>query len=574
MILPESYTAHRGPLDDLPVPVAPGPADAWQRAPYASFICNVKGLFTHVNAAFEALTGYRASMLVGRLSYLDVLDESELRLRRSQFDALHTPHGPARLHEYFSYRRRDGGRLAVLLDVRLVRDAQGVPSGLLGTVMPHSAVSQQERARIWYLAHHDARTRLPNQTWVDERLALKIQRSRESGQRFAMAVIEADNLERVRNSLGAEALGPALVILADRLRAVMRPGDSLACVNGIQFVVISEEPPEAFEQRVAQWLKRLSQPISSLGKALRLTASAGLCRGEGSAEPAVMMLRAGLALAAAREQGGEQMRWFERGMQSRALSRLELEDMLRAALERREFRLVYQPQLNLASGEIRLMEALLRWQHPVRGPISPAEFIPVAESCGLIVELGSWVMDHACRQASLLLRRLGRTPVVSVNVSPLQIQNKDLVQVVERCLREHALDPRYLEIEVTEGVLLGDTQIAMQTLSALREMGVSVAIDDFGTGYSSLSYLARLQADRLKIDRSFIVEMLQDDKRAAIVSAITVMAHALDIRVTAEGVETQEQADTLQQLGCDDIQGYWFARPLAAESLEHVLAPL
>lgn len=403
---------------------------------------------------------------------------------------------------------------------------------------------------------------------------MKLERCREENKGFSLLVLEADNLDRIRDSLGAEAVEPALIGMAQRLRALVDTSDTLACISGFQFIVASTGLGTEMERRVLEWMRVLSQPVQSQGRAFSLKISAGLCRGDGHADTSTLLRRAGLALTAARDGGGERLRWFEPGMQTRAVERLELEQLLRIGLSKREFRLVFQPQVNLASGEIPLMEALVRWQHPLRGPVSPAEFIPVAEASGQIIELGAWIMEQACRQASHLLRRLGRTPVVSVNVSPLQIQTPGLVQVVERCLAKHALDPSYLEIEVTEGVLLGDGEQAMQTLAALRAMGVKIAIDDFGTGFSSLSYLTRMHVDRLKIDRSFIVGMLHDDRCSAIVNAVIAMAHALGVHVTAEGVETQAQADHLQALGCDEIQGYWFSRPLAADALEHILAPL
>ncbi|MEI2415725.1 EAL domain-containing protein [Orrella sp. JC864] len=567
--LPSSACGN-GAFDAPPAP--PSPDMAWRQSPCAAFICDPQGVFTHVNEAFEALTGHTAAELAGRLRHTDLLRDCPERAGPA-LAAWAGQGGAAPLHRACTCRHKNGSRLPLMLAMRPAHDAQGRCCGLLGTLLPRDEASP-DLSLLWRLPEHRAGAGLPNQTWLEERLALKIARSRQGQGRFLLALIEADKLDRVRDSLGAEALASTLGMVAARLRALLGPGESLACVDESRFAVLSEAHEDDFAHRVRQWLRQLALPCGGGALALRLTASAGLCRGEGTAEPAALLRRASLALAAARQDGGGQLRWFEPGMQSRAVGRLELESLLRAGLDKQEFRLVFQPQLHLASGEIRLMEALVRWQHPVRGTVSPAEFIPVAEQSGLILDLGAWVMDQACRQASQLLRKLGSTPMVSVNVSPVQFQNQDLPQVVQRCLQAHGLQGRHLEIELTEGVLLGDTEAALQTLDALRELGVSVAIDDFGTGYSSLAYLTRMRADRLKIDRSFIVRMLHDTRSAAIVSAVIAMAHALGLRVTAEGVETQEQADKLQQMGCDEVQGYWFSRPLAAEALAHVLAPL
>lgn len=548
-------------------------SEAWEASPFGLFVCDEEGRFLAVNAAYERLSGYSREDLLAGMRHTELLDAAEARRRKAELTLLHRAGASLGKHRHdasWHYRRPDGERLAVRLALAPVPGRQA----LAGAVIDLQAGLPQNYAQLWYASHHDARTRLPNLAWALERLELRIQRARLSEDTFSVIVVEADHLERLRSSLGSTVLERVLQVMAARLRSALRAGESLACLDGTRFLVLTDASRPEIEGRVVQWLDMLAQPVVALDRSVRLGASAGLAPGDAATDADSLIRRAGLALDAARTGESANWRWFERGMQAEAVGKLELEQLLREALHQDQFHLVFQPQVNLASGEIALMESLLRWRHPVRGLISSAEFIPVAERCGLIVALGAWVMDQACKEAARLLRKLGRVPVVTVNVSPPQIQNGLLVPMIQRCLAAHDLPPHCLEVEVTEGVMLGDTEAAMATLGGLRDMGVKVALDDFGTGYSSLAYLTRMPVDRLKVDRAFVQAMLEDDRSRAVVSAIIAMAHALGLRVTAEGVETQAQADALRALDCDEIQGYWFSRPLAVPALEAALVPL
>ncbi|VFR97200.1 diguanylate cyclase/phosphodiesterase (GGDEF & EAL domains) with PAS/PAC sensor(s) [plant metagenome] len=548
-------------------------SEAWEASPFGLFVCDEEGRFLAVNAAYERLSGYSREDLLAGMRHTELLDAVEARRRNAELTLLHRAGASLGKHRHdasWHYRRPDGERLAVRLALAPMPGWQA----LAGAVIDLQAGLPQNYAQLWYASHHDARTRLPNLAWALERLELRIQRARLNEDTFSVIVVEADNLERLRSSLGSTVLERVLQVMAARLRSALRAGESLACLDGTRFLVLTDASRPEIEGRVVQWLDMLAQPVAALDRSVRLGASAGLAPGDAATDADSLIRRAGLALDAARAGEPANWRWFERGMQAEAVDKLELEQLLREALHQDQFHLVFQPQVNLASGEIALMESLLRWRHPVRGLISSAEFIPVAERCGLIVALGAWVMDQACKEAARLLRKLGRVPVVTVNVSPPQIQNGLLVPMIQRCLAAHDLPPHCLEVEVTEGVMLGDTEAAMATLGGLRDMGVKVALDDFGTGYSSLAYLTRMPVDRLKVDRAFVQAMLEDDRSRAVVSAIIAMAHALGLRVTAEGVETQAQADALRALDCDEIQGYWFSRPLAVPALEAALVPL
>lgn len=548
-------------------------SEAWEASPFGLFVCDEEGRLLAVNAAYERLSGYSREDLLAGMRHTELLDAAEAQRRNAELTLLHRAGAGMGQHRHdasWHYRRPDGERLAVRLGLAPVPGRQA----LAGAVIDLQAGPPRNYAQLWYVSHHDARTRLPNRAWALERLALRIQRARLSDDTFSVIVVEADNLERLRSSLGNTVLERVLQVMAARLRGALRAGESLACLDGTRFLVLTDASRPEVEGRVVQWLDMLAQPVVALDRPVRLGASAGLAPGDATTDADSLIRRADLALDAARAGESANWRWFERGMQAEAVGELELEQLLREALHQEQFHLVFQPQVNLASGEIALMESLLRWRHPVRGLISAAEFIPVAERCGLIVALGAWVMDQACKEAARLLRKLGRVPVVTVNVSPPQIQSGLLVPMIQRCLAAHGLPAHCLEVEVTEGVVLGDTEAAMATLGGLREMGVKVALDDFGTGYSSLAYLTRMPVDRLKVDRAFVQAMLQDDRSRAVVGAIIAMAHALGLRVTAEGVETQAQADALRALGCDEIQGYWFSRPLAVPALEAALVPL
>jgi EAL domain-containing protein (putative c-di-GMP-specific phosphodiesterase class I) len=358
------------------------------------------------------------------------------------------------------------------------------------------------------------------------------------------------------------------------LRGLFPNDGTIASIGGTQFALLINETGSAADAFAAEALSRIAEPIDYGGTALNIAASIGIVAypDDGGDAP-TLMRRAGVALSAAAAVNGNAVRRFSTALEGQAARRFQIETMLREALERQQLHLVYQPQVTLATGRIAQVEALLRWNHPERGMISPAEFVPVAEESGLIEQIGEWVIRTACRDAGKLLRVTGNLPRVAVNVSPQQFQRHDLFQTIRGALDSAALAPSYLEVEITEGVLLDDTEQTLETLHALRGLGVEIAVDDFGTGYSSLAYLTRFPLNRLKIDRSFVTRMAGDPQCHALVGAIVAMAHALGLRVTAEGVETPEQAAQLEALGCDEAQGFWFSRPVTASALANLLSP-
>ncbi|WP_233829050.1 putative bifunctional diguanylate cyclase/phosphodiesterase [Paraburkholderia sp. ZP32-5] len=556
-------------------------------APYGMFICTADGIFETVNAAFEKLTGFTAQDLIGRRSFESLHDPAELIKRRAELPSLAALN--SRYEGEWTYLRRNGSQVRVAFALAPLH-SEFAPLGAhahehahapafpalryVGIAVDITRYAQSE-ARLWYVAHHDGVTRLPNQTLFTERLELTITRCRRSGGGFTVLIAELDHLRKLRDALGLHAAELVLQIVGERLRGMFPHDGTIASIGGTQFALLVNETGAAADAFAAEALGRLAEPIDYAGTTLTITASIGIAAYPADAADApTLMRRASVALSAASAVNGNAVRRFSAELEGQAARRFELATMLRDALDRHQLHLVYQPQVTLATGRIAQVEALLRWKHPQRGMISPVEFVPVAEEAGLIERIGEWVIRTACRDAGVLLRQTGTLPRFAVNVSPQQFHCEGLFDTIRDALEDAALDPSYLEIEITEGVLFGDIDQALQTLHALRALGVEVAVDDFGTGYSSLAYLTRFPLNRLKIDRSFVLGMSTDSQSAAVVGAIIAMAHALKLRVTAEGVETAAQAAQLEALGCDEAQGFWFSRPLTIATLRNLLRPL
>ncbi|AFT85139.1 putative bifunctional diguanylate cyclase/phosphodiesterase [Paraburkholderia phenoliruptrix] len=560
------------------------PEAALAAAPFGMFICDGNGTFQTVNMALEKLTGLSADELVGRRGFESLHDPAELARRRAELPCLAAI--GARYEGEWTYRRRSGTPVRVVLALSPLSPplpplpmpgAAARPPGevlYVGVVVDMTRYAQSE-ARLWYLSHHDGVTRLPNQTLFTERLELTIARCQRSHSAFTVLIAELGHLRKLRDALGLHAAELVLQIVGERLRGLFPNDGTIASIGGSQFALLINETGAAADAFAAEALGRIAEPIDYGGTALNIAASIGIVAyPDDGDDAATLMRRAGVALSAAAAVHGNAVRRFSTALEGQAARRFQIETMLREALQRQQLHLVYQPQVTLANGRIVQVETLLRWNHPQRGMISPAEFVPVAEESGLIEQIGEWVIRTACREAGKLLRLTGNLPRVAINVSPQQFQRADLFETIHEALDDAALHPSYLEVEITEGALLGDTEQALHTLHALRDLGVEIAVDDFGTGYSSLAYLTRFPLNRLKIDRSFVTRMSGDPQCLALVGAIIAMAHALKLRVTAEGVETPEQAAQLQALGCDEAQGFWFSRPVTASGLRNLIGPL
>lgn len=444
---------------------------------------------------------------------------------------------------------------------------------------------KEAEKRIFRLAYYDTLTGLPNRIAFSERLDREIQRAGHQGSRLAVLFLDLDGFKNVNDTLGHSAGDILLQWVADRLGHSRRPADvvarmeltsdepEVARLGGDEFTLLLPDlrhPEHALSvaQRIHEQMRR---PFILEGREVALSTSIGIALyPEDGQDAATLLKHADTAMYHAKKQGRDNCQFYSASLTEEVMRRLDLESALRLALERNELSLLYQPQLDLASGRILSLEALLRWRHPERGSIPPTTFIPVAEENGLIVSIGEWVLRTACADAVRWLRA-GHPLRVAVNLSTVQFRNPRLLEQIRAILRETGLAPEYLELEVTEGVLMEDWHSTQATLDALRAMGVRLSLDDFGTGYSSLSYLKRLPLNTLKVDQSFVRGLPADQDNLAIVRAIVALARNLGFSVTAEGIETLDQARLLSELECETLQGFHFSEPVPAADIPALL---
>jgi len=435
---------------------------------------------------------------------------------------------------------------------------------------------RQSEERIQFMAHHDALTGLPNRALFDERVATALERARQTGQWVALAFLDLDNFKLINDTLGHHAGDELLRVVAGRMLACVRKSDMIVRVGGDEFIIlINSLPPESgvMLARLEAIRAAIGAPVVLAGRSLQVSCSMGVvCYPEHGDSATELLANADSAMYRAKEAGRNNLQVFDAQMAAAAHEQLRRHEELRDAVAGSQFVLHYQPQMNLKSGRIFAAESLLRWQHPERGLISPGDFIPLAEETGLIVPIGEWVLNEACRQ-NKAWQDAGLAPiVVSVNVSARQFKERNWVSKVAEALEDSGLEACYLELELTESLIMQDVASAVATMHELEALGVHLAIDDFGTGYSSLSALKRFPVRRLKIDRSFVQDIPGDADDRAITGAIISLAQKLQMQVIAEGVETQEQVDFLAASGCDDIQGYFFSRPVAPAAFVSLLS--
>lgn len=433
---------------------------------------------------------------------------------------------------------------------------------------------EQAHASARYATRHDALTNLPNRLALAEAAEDAIARAKRDGSAFALMVMNVDRLKTINESLGHEAGDELLRELSQRLRSVLRRSDTLAHLAGDEFALLACDLKgmHDVERIVAKILDALRDPFITRKLELHTSLSMGisLFPNDGTSFE-VLLRRADVAMRSSKEAGVGGYRFFTPDMSSLADNRLALETDLRRALELGQLELHYQPKVDIATGRVRSAEALIRWRHPERGFVSPGAFIPLAEESGLIVPIGEWVLRRACRQLREWLNA-GLPPVrVAVNLSAKQFRQADLAAVVKSALSDSRLEPGYLELELTESAIMHDAEKSEAALQTLSTMGVHISIDDFGTGYSSLSHLRRFPLDKLKIDRSFIRDLMLNSDDASIVRAIISLAHSLRLRVVAEGVETKEQLEFLRNLGCDQYQGFYYSPAVSADEFAELI---
>lgn len=472
------------------------------------------------------------------------------------------------------YRHKNGYYIWVNLTSSMVCDADGKPK-YYSSVIEDISRRKQIEEELLHLANHDALTSLPNRSLLHDRLSQALVFAGRSGGQVAVMLIDLDRFKTINDSLGHEVGDKIIMEVGRRLSASVRAGDTIARLGGDEFVVIRPDVQraDAVATMARQVLEALAKPMTIQGHEFYPTGSIGISMFPKDGHDSQTLLKnADTAMYRAKDAGRNNFQFYAHEMTSRALERLRLEGGLRRALEREEFVLHYQPQMDIATGRIVGVEALLRWQPSDQPMVFPGDFIPLAEETGLIVPIGEWVLRSACAQ----IRAWQGCPMLSsvkmaVNLSARQFKQQDIVKVVSRVLDETGCSAQWLELEITESAVMENPEAAAGTLLRLSHMGVGLSIDDFGTGYSSLSYLKRFPIDSLKIDKSFVRDITTDTDDAAIARAVIALAHSLKLKVIAEGVETIEQLDFLREQRCDYIQGYYLSRPVPAHEIEQMM---
>jgi len=527
--------------------------------------------FTYFSDGLKQATGVEPAQLLGRQRLLngtvdvppDVAADYERRLAaRLPFrDLVYCLGSPGSRGVYISV----SGEPIFDLDGRF-KGYRGV-----GRDVTHQRLAEQQ---VLKLARYDGLTGLPNRSMFIDELERTLARARRHGEAFALFFIDLDRFKNINDSLGHGAGDQLLKVMASRLRELLRDSDLVARLGGDEFVVLLDGTVDAaaLAHVARKALAAIAEPVLIESRSYQVTGSIGISLyPDDGADAATLLKNADAAMYLAKDSGKNNYQFYTAQLAAHSAQQFALEADLRAALQRDELQLHYQPKVRVDDGALVGMEALLRWMHPQRGLLAPGAFITLAEDSGLILPIGQWVLQAACRQVRAWRDAGLQVPRCAINLSARQFVTDTLVDEVQRALAEHALDASALEVEITESVLMADPQRASRTLQVLHALGVQIAIDDFGTGYSSLAYLKRFPAQTVKIDRSFVNGLPQDRDDAAITQAVIAMAHSLGLEVVAEGVETRAQLDFLMRLGCDQAQGYFIGRPVPAEQLQQRL---
>ncbi|MCY9661192.1 EAL domain-containing protein [Paenibacillus chondroitinus] len=540
----------------------------FEHNPNAIGIFDQEGKFIRINAAAETILGYSASeLLEKRFSHFVTQEQYELTISQLQ---LATDGEPLTFETSVSHK--SGYRVdlhATAVPVQLSTDA-------MGFILICQDITERKRSdeQVRYMAYYDDMTGLPNRRMFRDHLNERLSLARSAGQQIAVFYLDIDRFKLVNDSFGYDYGNMMLLQLAERFTRCITENDYLARTEGDEFAFFYTNVADSNDviAVIAEINRVLEKPFVLEQYELHVTASIGVAISTADEEDAdTLMKYADIALARAKEKGRNDFQIFNADMKSVSINRLKLENELRRAIALEEFVLFYQPQVDIETGRIVGVEALIRWNHPEKGLISPNYFISFAEESGLIVPIGEWVLRAACKQ-NKAWQNQGFSPMpISVNLSMRQFFQHNLKGKISHVLEQTGLDPQYLELEITESMTM-DVDHAIQSLLELKELGVNVSIDDFGTGYSSLYYLKKFPIDKLKIDRSFVRDIMVDPNDAAIVTTIIAMTRHLNLKVIAEGVETEEQLHFLHQNRCNEVQGYWFSPPVNAVQLENMLS--
>ena len=527
-------------------------------------ITSPHGYIEYVNAGFCRMTGYSKEEAIGQHTRMLKSGRHDKEFYQLLWATI--AKGDV-FQEAFINKRKDGTLYYEEKSITPLKDENGKIQNFISTGKDITE-QMQTRERLHHLSEHDLLTGLPNRILFNDRLDQAIPRARRNNRLVAVLLMDMDRFKNINETLGFGCGDHMLQAIGERLLASTRDGDTVARLGDDEFAVMLEDvrQQEDIPQVVEKIIRSLSQAYHIDGHELFITTSIGISLYPNDAEhPQTLMQFADVAIHNAKESGSNTYRFYEAKMNEQSLYRLNLESSLRKALEREEFFLHYQPQIDLSTGAITGFEALLRWAHPDLGTVSPVEFIPLLEETGMIQQVGRWILRKACMTCKQWHDQ-GLGPVsIAVNLSPIQFNEGRITRIVQEVLDETGLPPEYLELELTESTVMRNPEQTTTILGELGKMGVELAIDDFGTGYSSLSYLQKFPINTLKIDRSFVNDINANESDACIVSAIISMAHSLNLRVIAEGVEDVEQLNFLHTKKCEYVQGFLFSRPVAEE---------
>lgn len=535
-------------------------------------VSDAEGRIVHVNRAFVDITGYQADEVLG-------FNPSKFKSGR---------HGPEFYRQMYHSlqsagqwsgeiwnRRKSGEIYPQWQTIRCIKGEDGQARHFVAVFSDITAIKRSEQ-ELAQLAHYDALTELPNRLLLTDRISQALTSARSSKRGCALLVVDLDNFRNINDSLGHNIGDEVLKAAAERLNALADSGMTVSRLGGDEFALLVKNCTHMVHAAALaqQVINAFKAPYPIGGHQLFVTASIGISLFPGDALTAEQLLRnADSALFKAKTDGREGFALYTEELTAHAQQRLQLASELRQAIEQDQLRVFYQPVYDLVTGRICAVEALVRWQHPTRGMVSPGDFIPIAEQNGLIADIDAWVLNTACRQMQAWLAEGVSIASVAVNVSSRLFSRGDVDRRVAEVLNETGLDPAFLELEVTESAVMEDPEQAIKQLHRLRELGLSLAIDDFGTGYSSLLRLKSMPVQKLKIDQGFVAGLPGDVDDIAIVRTVIALASSLGMRVLAEGIEHASQASFLLSNGCELGQGYWFARPMAAQSIDWTHAP-